>query len=238
LKASFLQVGDPTIAGWLIFGTYILLVGRLAWKARISSLQGGSYNLWLLLAVLFLLLGINKQLDLQTWLLQTFKELSIQHGWYEQRRGLQIAFLVALATTMLISLISLRFFLLSMWHRYKLIWLGTMLLFGFIFMRAASFQHIDVALTSSIAGIPWHVVCEMIALFIILAGTFVKRPVSNHKVTRLSEINPIVEIAREGDVARCPQCGKQAVAMTLHERKFKCRRCGFMYRIHVPGHTL
>jgi hypothetical protein len=122
-----LQVGDPSLAGWLIFATYLLLVCRFVWKARTSHQQGGSYKLWLLLAAFFLLLGINKQLDLQTWLMQSLKALSIQHGWYAQRRSLQIAFVVALGTAMLLAIISLRIFLLSIWHRYKLIWLGMLL---------------------------------------------------------------------------------------------------------------
>jgi len=231
-----LQVGDPTLAGWLIFATYFLLVCRFVWKARISYQQGGSYKLWLLMAAFFLLLGINKQLDLQTWCVQSLKALSIQHGWYEQRKGLQIAFIVAFGTAMLLTMISLKLFLLSIWHRYKLVWLGLLLLFGFIFLRAASFQHLDVVAVGTIMGIQWYVILEMIALLTILAGTYVKQNVSDYKMTKLSEINPIVQIDKEGDAARCPQCGKQAVATTVHNRKFKCRRCGFFYKVHVSGH--
>lgn len=191
--------------------------------------------MWVLLAIFFLLLGINKQLDMQTWFVESIKDLSIQHGWYEQRRGLQIAFVSTLGVTMFLAIVSLRLFLLSIWHRYKLIWVGMLLLFGFILIRVASFQHIDIAIDSTILGVEWNVILEMSALLIIIWGTLVKQKVASFHSVKLSEINPIVVVDKEGDVARCPQCGKQAVAPTVHQRKFKCRRCGYLYRVHVAG---
>lgn len=231
-----LGIGDPTILGWTTVVIYLVVAIRCVFKAIASRSLGGNYHYWLILSLFFLMLGINKQLDLQSWLTQTLKDISIEHGWYAQRRGLQIAFVVTIGFGMLLATFSLRLFLVNIWHRHKLLWVGMIMLCGFVLIRAASFHHVDIAIGSSVLGIKLNVILEVSALLIILVGTYVKHQVSDYKMTRLSEINPIVQIDKEGDIARCPQCGKQAVATTLHNRKFKCRRCGFFYKIHVSGH--
>jgi ribosomal protein S27AE len=230
-----LGIGDASIFGWITTAVYFLVVLRCMFNAKTSHRQGGNFGLWIALAGLMLLLGINKQLDLQTWLTQSLKDISIQHGWYAQRRGVQMAFIIALGLGMVIALVTLRFFLLNAWHHHKLIWLGLILLSTFILVRAASFHHIDLLISTTWMGVKLNVLLELGALTVILWGTLVKQKVASFHSVKLSEINPIVVVDKEGDVARCPQCGKQAVAPTVHQRKFKCRRCGYLYRVHVAG---
>lgn len=231
-------IGDPTVFGWMTVALYGIVAIRCLYKAYGSHRYGGNYPYWLLLASFFLLLGINKQLDLQTWLTQTLRDVSIQHGWYEQRRGVQFSFIVVLGLGMLMVLISLRMFLMSAWSKYKLLWMGLALLCAFILIRAASFHHVDLAIGRTLFGVKMNVIIELSALCMILIGTYSKQTVSVFKTAKLSGINQIVQIEKAGDTARCPQCGKQSVATTVHDRKFKCRRCGFFFKVHVSGQAL
>lgn len=230
-------IGDPSVFGWLTTVVYCLAALRCLFNASKARRLGGSYPLWIALASLLFLLGINKQLDLQTWFTQSFRDLSIEHGWYEQRRMVQVVFIVALGIGMLITLMSLRLFLLNAWHHHKLIWLGLSLLCTFILIRAASFHHVDIIIGKTWMGVKLNVLMELSALILILWGTFVKQKGANFYHVKFSDINPIVVVDQEGDTARCPQCGKQAVASAVHERKFKCRRCGYFYSVHVAGIT-
>jgi hypothetical protein len=66
-----LLVGDPTPLGWIAFFAY-LSAGWLCWRAyRAASASPAQARAWFwaLLALLMLVLGLNKQLDLQTALI-------------------------------------------------------------------------------------------------------------------------------------------------------------------------
>src|SRR3712207_4883602 len=101
-------VGDPTLRGWLTVGAYALGAGlalRAAWvsarHAEPSLAPADRRTLvgfWCLTAVVLVLLGINKQLDLQTWFIQVMRDLAKEQGWYEARRQYQIEFVVGLTT--------------------------------------------------------------------------------------------------------------------------------------------
>ncbi len=136
-------IGDPTIFGWITVICFFLAVLVCANKAFNLKAAGEGYRFWLCLALFLLLLGINKQLDLQTWFTQTLRDSAHAHGWYEARRPLQALFILGLALGILLSLVSIRRFLAASWHRHKIAWIGVELLCAFVLMRAASFHHMD-----------------------------------------------------------------------------------------------
>ena len=140
-------IGDPTFVGWLTVALYF--------AASISCWVSGrkmepndrrhsnERHAWRSIAVLFLALGINKQLDLQTALTEAGRVVAHIQGWYENRQPVQIAFigLVAMACVIVAST-------LLIWMRHAPIptWLaliGTTLVLGYVLIRAASFHHID-----------------------------------------------------------------------------------------------
>ena len=73
-------IGDPTAIGWITVAGYVLAAG-LAWRnvvaARRTAVPAG---FWIALGALVVALGINKQLDLQTWFAQTGRDLSLAQG--------------------------------------------------------------------------------------------------------------------------------------------------------------
>lgn len=148
-----LGIGDPTVWGWLTVLAYLLAMARCFVKAKQDHLAGSPYQFWLYLGIFLLLLSINKQLDLQTWFSQVLRDLSLAHGWYEQRRILQLAFIVSIASVMLVLFVTLRIYLWNLWRSYKLVWSGLILLCVFILIRAASFHHIDILIRHTLLGL-------------------------------------------------------------------------------------
>lgn len=232
-----LGIGDPTMWGWLTVVVYLLAVARCFVKANQDRAGGSPYQIWLYLGAFLLLLSINKQLDLQTWFSQTLKDLSIAHGWYEQRRILQLAFVVSVGSVMLVLLIALRIYLWNLWRSYKLVWSGLILLCAFILIRAASFHHIDILIRHTLLGLELNVLLENLALVLIILGTFFHRPPSSFPVTVPNEKTltntGYYEASAEGADVFCPRCTTKAVAKAMHGRPFKCKYCAHKYLVYV-----
>ncbi len=228
-------IGDPTIFGWLTVLVYLIAVIYCVKEAGVVKKIGGESKFWLFLALFLLFLGINKQLDLQSWLTQTAKDSALMHGWYAYRKPVQIAFIGFLGLGMLIALFSLRLFLANSWRHFKLTWVGIILLCTFILVRAASFHHFDIFINHHILGLKINVLLENGALLLIILGTFFNKkfvsPLSANTVT----LKDYVVIKNAGDDAQCPRCGAQPRAKTVDGRLFKCRACGYKYTIRVKN---
>ncbi|MHC4766222.1 MAG: hypothetical protein ACYTF2_14080, partial [Planctomycetota bacterium] len=57
-----------------------------------SAAYKASFLFWALLIALFLFLGLNKQIDLQSWLADVGRDMAKAQGWYEQRGRVQTIF--------------------------------------------------------------------------------------------------------------------------------------------------
>jgi len=88
-------------------------------------------------------LGINKQLDLQTLLASLGREIAQANGLYESRREIQLIFVILFALFCFSSLVVLSWWLRDCWGWYLIPLLGVALLVSFVVIRAASFQHVD-----------------------------------------------------------------------------------------------
>jgi len=166
-------IGDPTILGWVTVVAYFI-ASILAFRAAKASASrpGNRQIFWSLLTVLLVLLGINKQLDLQTWLTITARKLAIFEGWYERRRTLQLAFIVFVAVC---GLIGFR----SMWklvrQQTRELWwalAGLFFLIVFVVIRAASFHHIDQFLKYDIGGFRMNWIFELGGICMVARGAY------------------------------------------------------------------
>jgi hypothetical protein len=136
-------IGDPSPMGWITtaaYGVAVALAARNAFAARRSAAPVG---FWITLTVVMLLLGINKQLDLQTWFGQTGRDMALSQGWYGQRRTVQATFIVLLGAGAMTFVAAARRYWAARWQEYRWVFLGVVLLAVFIVIRAASFHHID-----------------------------------------------------------------------------------------------
>jgi predicted RNA-binding Zn-ribbon protein involved in translation (DUF1610 family) len=226
-------IGDPTFFGWLTVLAYFAAVYCCIKQVGIVKKQGGEARFWVMLAVVLFLLGVNKQLDLQSWFTQSMRDMAHAHGWYQYRRTVQFAFIATLGVGMLLLLISLRLFLANSWRHFKVVWVGIALLCGFIVMRAASFHHFDILISTNILGIRLNVWVELTSILLIIVGTVYHKKFINSLQAHGDIVNDYVEIAHDGDDVRCPSCGLQPKSAGIDGRTFKCRACGFKYTVNV-----
>ena len=134
---------------------------------------------------------------------------------------------------MLIALVTFRLFLANTWRNYKLTWVGIVILCAFILIRAASFHHIDLLINYEILGLRLNVLLEIGAILFIILGTYFNKKQVISLLADTISVRDYVEIKKEGDNVRCPQCGTQPLSKTRDERLYKCRSCGFKYTVRV-----
>src|SRR5437899_2447181 len=93
-------VGDPTVLGWTTFALYLIaaiLSFRAATVSR-SREQAAVGQVWSWIALALLVLGLNKQLDLQTLVIQFAAGLARREHVYEYRRTIHALFFLGLMT--------------------------------------------------------------------------------------------------------------------------------------------
>lgn len=158
-------IGDPTVGGWVTVAAYgmaALLCFR-AYLGRADVITRREKRVWLVLTAGMAALGINKQLDLQTALVEAAREIARHQGWYENRRPVQAAFVLGVAACALVTLV-------WMWRGaaqakagqgLRRAFFGAVLLAAFVVVRAASFHHVDMLLGESWAGVRLNVALEL-----------------------------------------------------------------------------
>jgi hypothetical protein len=163
-------IGDPTIAGWL---TVVMYIVATVLSYRCVQADWRNSLTWAGVGIFELLLGINKQLDLQVLVTQVGRYLAKQEAWYQDRREVQLAFIVLLAVVffLLIALIHLR--TRSKPWPVRIALLGTSIELVFVCMRAASFHHIDSFLRTRWIGVMANVYLENLGILIVIGGAWV-----------------------------------------------------------------
>ena len=134
-------INDPTGLAWFVVASY--LAGALAAFLAGRSTNGRDARFWYAAALLLVLLGINKELDLQSLLTDAARRLARETGWYDQRRQFQALFLAALAIGGFAGAALLAGWLRRSRRAVKVAAAGIVILLTFVFMRAASFHHLD-----------------------------------------------------------------------------------------------
>jgi hypothetical protein len=168
-------IGDPTFIGWLTVVLYFAAAVS-CWKLGRRLKTGdrrfvNERRAWLSIAILFLALGINKQLDLQTALTEAGRVVAHLQGWYERRQPVQIAFIGLVAVTCLIMAMTLLIWMRSAPVPTWLGLMGTVFVLGFVLIRAASFHHVDRFIGRSILGLRWNWVIEISGIGLVLVAS-------------------------------------------------------------------
>lgn len=145
-------IHDAGLYPWLVVAAYFAAAGTAVFAARAA---GGRQErlFWLGTTLILLLLGLNKQLDLQTMLTDVAREHAKANGWYEQRRAVQGLFLAGLGAATVAAGLWLALTLRSATASIKVAAGGLLLLAAFVLMRAATFHHIDVWVTMDVGGL-------------------------------------------------------------------------------------
>lgn len=170
-------IGDPSIMGWVTVWAYFttallaLILGCKSKRKFPSETCKAQRNFWLIVSVVMLSLGVNKQLDLQSLITAMGKYYAIRDGWYDNKRVVQFA---AISAILAIAALSLALFFYHMRDLLKTNWLailGLVFLMVFIVTRATSFHHMDIFLHTSIAGLRMNWILELGGISAIAIST-------------------------------------------------------------------
>lgn len=175
-------IGDPSVGGWLTVLLYLAATWAV-WRllrmgsthAATATAQRNERWFWRSLLVALVVLGVNKQLDLQSAVTEIGRILSDRQGWYENRQQVQVAFIAGVA---IMGLTVLAAALHLTWRspsatRWALT--GGVCLIMFMVIRAASFHHVDQTLALEWAGLRVNWLLEMGGLLVIITSAWRRR---------------------------------------------------------------
>jgi hypothetical protein len=137
------SIGDPTPMGWFTVAFYFLTSALTFVTAYQCRHIRTDFRFWIFLAIFLFLLGINKQLDIQSLFSEIGRVTAKKQGWYNDRRRFQSVFVIILFTLSLASIALIWWILRKQWHKFLFPLTGFLLLVSFILIRATSFHHVD-----------------------------------------------------------------------------------------------
>lgn len=141
------QIGDPTVWGWLtvlIYAAAALAAARVAWRAPFPvPTRTPERIFWTCLALGLVFLTVNKQLDLQSFVTGIARCTALAQGWYEDRRIVQILFILGLGLFVLVFGLYFLWLLRRTMRRSFWPLLGAVFVCGFVLIRAVGFSRVD-----------------------------------------------------------------------------------------------
>ncbi len=131
-------------------------------------------RLWLVIGVTLLVFALSRQFNLQTLLIQLARDKASSQGWYGDRRGYQIAFIILTATIGVSGTVGLGLILGRVIGRVALAVAGFGMLVSFAVIRAASFHYVDKVLSlGGMFRVNW--VLEIGGIVLIIVSTITWR---------------------------------------------------------------
>lgn len=173
-------IGDPRFAGWLtvlLYAAAAWFTWRLLsdWQELLTGTVRYEHRFWKVLLIGLVLLGINKQLDLQTALIEIGRSMAHKQGWHPERHKFQIAFIAGIV---IVGLALLATALSAMRGAPSAtLWalLGGTGLVLFVSIRANSFHHVDAVLGLTISGLRINWLLETGGLMAIIGCAWLRR---------------------------------------------------------------
>lgn len=171
-----LHWGDADVLGLVLtflYATAAVMTTLTAVQVWRLGSKTSSHWLWALAAIYVVLLAINKQLDLQTFITQTGRCMARAEGWYAERRGVQeVATLAILAAGALAGVV----LIVKSRRGNGLMIFGLGLLSTYIALRILSFHHMDSVLKTPLFGLGLARVIELSSLLVIISAAATKTP--------------------------------------------------------------
>lgn len=168
LTCAFTQwspgLGDNNIMGWLTVLVY-LVAGVLSLRAARAmaedALSRRERLFWIVAGAVMLFLAVNKQLDLQSLVTMIGRCHAQLAGWYNDRRAVQKLFILLVAAGGLGAVGLLALLLRGILNRVWLALLGLGFVCLFVVIRAASFHHVDILISSTVLGFKMNWALEL-----------------------------------------------------------------------------
>ena len=166
--------GHLTALGWAMLALYLvtaLLTFRAAFVANFASSPKMS-RVWICLGVILAVLGLNKQVDLQTLLIELGRHMALREHLFAYRLELYFIFFVVfiLGIIALLATVILRFSteLRTFARRFPLALCGCGLISIYIVIRATSIDNVDFMLGFDLTQIPFLWLLEAGGLMLII----------------------------------------------------------------------
>ena len=174
-----LGIGDPTIWGWLTVVAYAIAAVSALRAANVAHISGRNWKaegaFWFGVTLLMVALGINKQLDLQSFLTEVARDWAKASGWYAGRRQVQEAAIVLLFISAVCAAVGSWVLMRRAATEIKLAVASLSLVIAFVVIRAASFHHIDALIGSQIGGVSWNALLELPGILLTALGAILYR---------------------------------------------------------------
>ncbi len=162
-------IGDPSLLGWFTVVAYFMASFFCVLASRRDV---NAKRFWTILAIALAVLGLNKQLDLQSFLTALARGLANSEGWYGRRRELQKLFVITISLLALFGAVTTVVLLRKSSGQISAAAAGFVLLGAFICIRAASFHHVDRILNSGVLGARFNWIIELGGISLIAASAF------------------------------------------------------------------
>ncbi|MBW9113717.1 hypothetical protein JNB88_08735 [Rhizobium cauense] len=168
-------IGDPTVSGWIAAVLY-LIASINCWRTAGAvclekQTRYSDVGLWRVISVAFLFLGINKQLDLQSALMEMGRVVSRSGGWYEQRRTLQAIFTVVAVVFCLAATPAIASRARKSPFQARLALVGSTFVLAYVIIRTASFNHFDRFISNRYLGFEWNWILEIAGIGMVLLAS-------------------------------------------------------------------
>jgi hypothetical protein len=161
---------DNFFMGWLITGSYFSCAFVAALYATFLSQmeEKKALQFWWSISVIMILLGVNKQLNLQTLLTEVGRQIAHAQEWYDRRRVVQLMFISILSASFMAAFIGLAIIFRDLLMRYLLAFCGLLLLLSYVIIRAASFHHISELIQYDLEGSKMNGVLELAGIYFVM----------------------------------------------------------------------
>jgi len=174
------HAGHLTALGWTTFALY-LVAAMLSFRAAMVSRSQNSAaicRVWIWLGVILTALGLNKEIDLQTLVIELGRQLAGREHLYEYRLRFHAIFFLGFVL-LLIALFATILFrsparIGKLGRQLPLATGGCVLICTYIVLRAASIDHMDQILGFDLEQIPYLWLLEAGGLLLIIVQALFK----------------------------------------------------------------
>ncbi len=166
-------IGDPTPMGWYTVVSYYacsLVAFAAAWINK--NVERKSFFFWCGAGFLMILLGINKQFDIQSLFTEMGRQMARAQGWMDQRESVQFSFIMVFGISAVSAFLLFSIVMRDLFGRFRLAVSALFFLLGFIIVRAVSIHSFDMIIQFKYLGVKMNWLFELTGIYLIGAAGF------------------------------------------------------------------
>ena len=187
--------GDAYISSWIntLFYGFTFVTAIYKWKnLKRNQASYGDRYFWLFLIFVLFVLGVNKQFDFQTTLIEAGRSVA-QHGnWYENRRIVQAWFAYSLLSVVVIFafIMLVRLSTKKFWRNNAIASLGFVVLCVYMLARTTTTSHVGFITDSKSEGeFRFTDIIEFFGILFIFLNTLTKHKTGNKETSKTIKWN-------------------------------------------------